>query len=192
MVERRAGEGEGPPSGESILAKEFISSILSHAKENLERDRALAPILFLRFQNGDHGIVPLELPKTTEEKEAYFKALGGAFRQAGRSIWEAVFVSETWFVAAEKGATLSFDVAPSRHPRRKEAITLVGGNAERTRFSMVVQPFSRDRRNRPVLERIAIEEYNVSATEGYKPVGLLDHLFPGRLGLFRDDPRLVE
>lgn len=191
MVEQRE-RGEQEQSSESILAKEFVTDILRGARTNLERDRALAPMLFLHFANREHDILPLDLPETTEAKEAYFAALGRGFRQAGRSIQEAVFVSETWFVMAEKNERLNLDVRPSQHPKRKEAIMVVGRDAERTRFSMVVHPFGRDRRNRPVFERPAIEEYNVSAESGTRPVGLLDHLFPRRMGLFRDDPRLVE
>lgn len=183
---------EERPGGESILAKESITAILQMARENLRRDGAVAPVLFLRLENSENGIVPLVLPATTEEKEAYFEGLGRACRQAGQNIQEALFVSETWFVMAEKEERLSLDVAPSRHPRRKEAITVVGRNAERTRFSFVVQPFYRDPQNHPIFGRPALEQYDISPAQGAQPIGVLDYLFPRRMGLFRDDPRLVE
>jgi hypothetical protein len=170
-AENRSNEG-------SILAREFVDRILWGAQENLSKDGALAPVLFVRFQSREGAIAPLSLPATTEEKEAYFAALGLSFRQTGRTIREALFLSETWYVAAEEGSPLNLDIAPSQHPSRQEAITLVGRNAERTRHTMLVQTFSRDRHNRPVMGQIEVAEYNATTEKGSGPVGLLDYLFP--------------
>lgn len=47
------------PVPESILERQFVEPILAGAKENLQRDGSLMPVLFLRMQNGEAGIVPL-------------------------------------------------------------------------------------------------------------------------------------
>jgi hypothetical protein len=182
MVEKAPSQETNPQRRESILSQEFVEMVLATAKENLKKDGSLAPVLFLRFRGGAHAIAQLlSLPSTTEEKEAYFATLGRGLQQAGHVLDEAVFVSESWYVAAEKGERLKLDVAPSQHPKRKEAITIVGRNAARTHFTMVVQTFGRDRRNQPVFGPLDIAEYNVSADKGPYPTGLLDHLFPRRI-----------
>ncbi len=178
MRERESPAESGPESGASILAQEFVEVILTMAQENLRRDGALAPVLFVRFQGGEQAITLLDLPATTEEKEDYLAALGLSFRQTGRVVEEALFVSETWYVAAEPGQRLNLDVAPSRHPRRQEAITIVGRNADRTRHTIVVQTFGRDRHQRPVLGRMEAAEYNTLSGQGSRPVGLVDYIFP--------------
>lgn len=75
----------------------------------------------------------------------YSAAIGRSFLAAGKRIVEARFLSETWYVDAEKDERLTFEIAPSKHPKRREAITIVGRDAPRTRYSMVIQPFVRDR-----------------------------------------------
>ncbi len=184
MTEREAAAEASPERGESILLQGFVEAVLTMAQENLRRHGALAPVLFVRFQGGEQAIAPLDLPATTEEKEAYLAALGLSFRQTGRVAEEALFVSETWYVAAEPGQRLNLDVAPGRHPRRQEAIAIVGRNAEHTRHTMVIQTFGRDRAHRPVLGRIEVAEYNAWSEPGSGPVGLLDHLFPRRTAGF--------
>lgn len=165
---------------ESILAQELIENILRQARQNLKKDGALSPMLFLRFKEGERGIMPLDLPDTHEERELYFRAIGLSFLSAGKMIEEALFVSETWYVSVEKEQRLSLDVAPSKHPRRREAITIVGRDQPRSRYSMVIQPFGRDGHQKPVFESLAVAEYNTFGTLTSGPVGLLDHLFPKR------------
>ena len=168
-----------------MLSREFVESVLAAAKENLRKDGSLVPVLFLCFKDGAHVITPLfSLPPATEDKEAYFSALGREIQRAGHILTEAIFVSESWYVAAEKGEQLNLDVPPSLHPKRKEAITIVGRDAARARFSMVVQPFGRDKESRPVFGPVEIAQYNSSAKSGLNPKGLLDHLFPRRIRIF--------
>src|SRR5437867_3347868 len=97
---------------ESILAMEFVRFVLGRAKENLRKDAALQPMLFVRFKSGESGIMPLALPVTTAQKEAYFAEIGLAMLKRGKRIDEAVFVSETWYVMAEQDERLTLDVAP--------------------------------------------------------------------------------
>ena len=171
-------EQEKPSQGESILAKAFVETVLTTAKGTLEKDGYVLPVLFLQFANGERGIFLLkELPDTTDEKQAYFTALGLFVRSARGGIREAVFVSEAWYVGLEdEGADL--EVAPSRHPDRQEAIVLVGRDAGGTHQTFAIQPFARDRQNQPVIGQRKMEEYNAPADEGSRAVGLIDHLFP--------------
>lgn len=165
---------------DTILAQPFVEGILGHARQNLKKDGSLAPVLFLQFQDGDGGILPLDLSEIYEERQMYFAAIGRSFVSAGKSIAEALFLSETWYVEAEKNERLTLDVAPSKHPRRREAITIVGRDAPRTRYTMVVQTFGRDSHQRPVFEQVDVAEYNTFGNPTSGPVGLLDQLFPRR------------
>jgi len=175
MVEREPSK-EASPSGESILAQEFVETILTAAQENLKEHGYLSPVLFLHLESGERLVSILPLPDTPEEKQMYFTDLGLAIRQAGQRIHEAVFASEAWYVEVKEESD-AFNVAPSQHPERREAITIVGRDALRTRFTFLVQPFSRDSQNQPVFEPVEMTRYNVPADEDYQPVGLIDHLF---------------
>jgi|SRR5581483_4135158 len=164
----------------SILSQEFAEGILRQAKQNLKKDGALSPMLFLQFKEGEGGIVPLDLPDTHEERAEYFAVIGATFQSQGKVIEEALFLSDTWYVSAEGEGRLSLDVAPSKHPKRREAITIIGRDAQRTRYTMVVQVYGRDRQHQPVFEPPALAEYNIFGTPTSGPVGLLDHLFAKR------------
>jgi len=178
-------EQEKPSQGESILAKEFVERVLVAARENLEKDGHLLPALFLQFANGERDIFLLkELPDTTDEKQAYFTALGLFVRSARGGIREAVFVSEVWYVGLEEEGA-DPEVAPSRHPGRQEAIVIVGRDAGGTRQTFAIQPFARDRQNQPVIGQRKMEEYNATTDDGPRAVGLIDHLFP------QDDGRVA-
>lgn len=165
---------------ESILGQEFVEGILNQARRNLEKDGSLVPVLFLLFKGGERGILPLALPETTAERQAYFRAIGLAFQSTRKPIAEALMVSETWYVAVDKDKPLSLDVRPSQHPKRREAITVMGRDAERSRYTAVIQLFHRDRHRHPVFEPITEADYNAFVTPGTGPVGLLDDLFPKR------------
>jgi hypothetical protein len=165
---------------ESILLQSFVEGILNQARQNLQKDGAVAPVLFLQFQDGEGGIMPLDLPDTHEERRLYFTAIGLAFLAEGKQVDEALFLSETWYVGADKNERLTPDVAPSEHPRRREAITIVGRDAARSRYTVVIQPFGRDKQQKPIFEALAVAEYNTFGTLTSGPVSLLDHLFPKR------------
>lgn len=159
--------------------------MLRQARLNLLRDGSLAPVLFVQFQNHEKGVLPLELPTDPEEKPEYFAIIGLVFASAGKQLNEALMLSETWYVSREEDAALTLEVRPSEHPQRKEAISMMGRNAQRTRYTFVVQPFGRDTRQRPVMERVAIAEYNIAQTAGVAAVGVLDYLFPHRTKFFQ-------
>ncbi len=166
------------------MEKSFAEGLLQQARLNLLRDGSLAPVLFVQFQEGEKGVLPLELPENADEKPGYFATLAVVFMGAGKQLNEALMLSETWYVSKEEDVNLSVDIRPSEHPQRKEAISLMGRNAAATRFTFVVQPFGRDLQQRPVMEQIAIAEYNIGQTTGITAVGLLDYLFPHRARVF--------
>lgn len=180
MMPQGAAPEEIKQHVESILEKKFVEVILQQARENLQKDGSLVPVLFLNLQDGQQALATLtQLPGTPEEKQLYFAEIGSTIRQGGQNIDEAVFLSESWYVDMQKGGNLA--LPPRQHPQRQEAIMLVGRNADRSRFTMVVQPFGRDRRNRPVFGKIELASYNQAADREAPPVGLLDYLFPGPL-----------
>ena len=172
-------ERERPSQGESILAQEFVETVLHAARVNLERDGALHPVLFLQLESREQMVMLLkEFPDTAGERQEYFTALGMALSHTGRRIDEAVFVSEAWYVGMEEGRT-EFDVAPSQHPERREAIVVMGRDAARTRLTHVLQPFHRRGQNQPIFDQRPMEEYNIPADRFPQAVGLVDHLFDG-------------
>ncbi len=175
-------EREQPSQSDSILAKEFVETVLEVARKNLERDGALHPVLFLELRNDEQLVMLLkEFPDTVEERQDYFTALGLALPHTGRRIDEAVFVSEAWYVGMEEGGT-EFDVAPSQHPERREAIVVMGRDAKRTRLTHVLQPFHRGEQNQPIFDQRVMEEYDIPADQFPEAVGLIDYLFTGERG----------
>ena len=175
-------EKEKPSQGESILGQEFVETVLTAARLNLERDGALHPVLFLQLESREQMVMLLkEFPDTVGERQEYFTALGMALSHTGRRIDEAVFVSEAWYVGMEEGRT-EFDVAPSQHPQRREAIVVMGRDAKRTRLTHVLQPFQRGDQNQPIFDQRVMEEYNIPADGFPQVVGLVDHLFAGEEG----------
>jgi hypothetical protein len=163
----------------SILTRDFVRGILRGAQQNLVHDGGLAPVLFLHMDNGESGMFALDLPPTHDEKAKYFAGLRFVIEHAGRRIDEALFVSESWYVSKKEGRELSTEIRPSEHPNRKEAIVLVGRDAEGTRQTLLVQTFTRDIQNRPVFGEVAVEEYHgPESRTDTRASGLLDYLFP--------------
>ena len=175
MVERPT-QKESNQTGDSILTQEFVEPILAVTKEFLKYNDHLGPALFLRMENEERSIVPLthfdDLKSMAERKE-YFISLGLSIRLSGMRIREAILVSEVWYVEPEEDA---LDAPPSKHPKRKEAISIVGRDSEGVRFIHVLQPFSRDDQNFPVYEAVEAD-FNVEFEEGNYPTSLIDHLF---------------
>lgn len=173
--------------GESILAQGFVEFVLDQAKEGIRVHGHLEPALFLRVESGERMIVPLTLLEhleTTGEKQEYFAALGLSARLAGHRVREALLVSEVWYVRPEED---TLNVAPSRHPKRKEAIVIVGRDAQGALLSHVIQPFGRGTQNQPVFEPLAVAEYSVSPEEEYQVTSLVDYLFDQPLLPDRND-----
>lgn len=173
MVERESFN-ETDESGESILAREFVEKVLMTAQENLKRQGSLLPALFLELESEGRALIAPELPPTSEERKRFFAALGLTIRLAGHRIREALFVSEVWFVTDED---TPLEVPPTEHPNRREAITIMGRDADHTRVTYVLQPFSRDQQNRPVFGPKEFEGYNEPTEKIPQRLDLIDALF---------------
>ena len=177
MVERGVPP-EAHPSGESILDQTFVEQLLDTARDNLKLEGHLPTALLLHFDSGRRVVTSPALPDTSDEKAAYFTTLGQSIRQAGQRIREALLVVESWYVDAREEPD-AFVVRPSYHPNRREVIAITGRNAQGTRHTFVVQPFTRGPDNEPVFEPLSEElaQYNVEAESGTYATGLLDDLF---------------
>jgi hypothetical protein len=176
-IEHESG-GERKGRQASILTRDFVRGILRGAQQNLVHDGGLAPVLFLRLDNDERGMLALDRPPTHDEKVKYFAGLAFVIEHAGRRIHEVLFVSESWYVSKEEGRELSTEIRPSQHPDRKEAIVLVGRDAKGTCQAFLVQPFTRDIHNRPVLGDVEVEEYHGPESQAdTRATGLVDYLF---------------
>lgn len=172
-------EREPSHQSESILGKEFVDIVLGAAKVNLEKDGELVPALFLRLDSGEQLVVALgDFPATSDEKRVYLSVVGMALSDTGRRINEAIFVCEAWYVSVKKEERADLKLPPSQHPKRQEAIVVMGRNRERTRLTHVLQPFQRDAQNRPVFDEVAMAAYNIPAEQTPQAFGLVDYLFP--------------
>ena len=159
---------------ESILSREFVSGIHTRAKENFRKDGYITPVLFFQFLLDERIVIPLDLPDTLEEKQAYFAAIGLATRRIGKRIYEALVISKIWYITNEDD---DFDLSPIQHPKRKEALQIIGRDYRGVRTTAILQPFFRDLQNRPVFEPPRFEQYNLPIETGIQPAGLLDYLF---------------
>lgn len=173
MSERR-GYIETGGKRESILSREFVNGIHALSKENFRKYRYIAPALIFQFVYDERIVIPLDLPETVEEKQAYFSAIGLAARRLGKRIYEALVVSSSWYITNE---VEWFSHPPIQHPNRKEALQIIGRDYRGERTTILLQPFVRDTDNRPIFEAPRIEQYNFPIKTGIKPVGLLDYLF---------------
>jgi hypothetical protein len=175
MVER-GPRNEPLRNSETILTKDFVKQIFHDAREHLGKFDGLPTTLFVLLDNNDHVLFPLTIPETHEEKCAYFGLLGFSIQDSGRQIQEAILVAESWYVGKPE-IDAHLDVAPSQHPNRKEAITLVGRDVTGLRSVYAIQPFDRDVQNKPVFEPLALDQFDGSAPTEYYSAGLLDYLF---------------
>ena len=174
MVER-GPRNEPLRNSETILTEDFVKQILHDARDHLRKFGGLPTTIFALLDNGDHVLFPLFIPETHEEKCAYFGLLGFSIQDSDRQVQEAILVAESWYVGKPEKDDLK--VAPSEHPERKEAITLVGRDATESRSVFAIQPFSRDAQNKPVFEPLVLDQFDGSAPTEYYSTGLLDYLF---------------
>jgi hypothetical protein len=161
---------------ESILTAENVQQILKVAKENLMRDGAVQPVLFLHLTTGEHLVTPVELSGTTQDKIRYINHVGFSLWQSGKVVAEAIMLAEGWFVSAKESG-LDLTVPPSQHPERREALVLIGRDADRTRITSVVQPFNRDENGKPVWQALEMTAFNTPPSRDMQMVGLLDYFF---------------
>ena len=160
----------------SILAKAVVDAHLRTARQNLERDGFLQPALFLHLAGDQTLVMPLSLPKTSEQKASYFLHIGRYLVERGLVPSEALLLSESWWVAVQE-APAALEIPPSEHPSRRQAIILIGRSADNRRYAQVVQPYTRDAHKRPVWQPVQFAVYEEDKTAEFSSVGLLDYLF---------------
>ena len=160
----------------TILGQRLGEAQLRAAKQHLEREGVLQPLLYVLIAGDTALEMPLTLPDTPEMKAKYFFGIGRQLDERGFQPREAVLVSESWFVAVQQ-APAAIDFPPSKHPSRQEAIVLIGRSADNRRFTQVVQPFTRDKHNRPVWQAMPMAVYDETQTPDKGSAGLLDTFF---------------
>lgn len=159
----------------SILNKSFIDGILETARQDLERDGNLLSVIFLKFDNNQVCVVGINMPGTSEERRVAIHAIQQKMAAQGL-IQEAVMMVDTWYVAGQDD-TGGLSRMPSQHPRRQEAIVIVGRNAANNRSSSVLQPYSHNQTGGLRWHKLAIAQYNQPSDEAIQVMGLLDDLF---------------
>ena len=163
-------------TNKTILVQKLVEAMLHSARWKLARDGGLQPVLYVLIVGDTALEMPLTLPDTSEMKAKYFFGIGRHLHERGLQPREAVLVSESWFVAVRQ-APAAMDFPPSEHPSRQEAIVLIGRSADNRRFTQVVQPFTRDKQNRPVWQAMPMAVYDETQTPGKGSAGLLDYFF---------------
>jgi hypothetical protein len=160
----------------SILTKPKVDKMLEVARQNVEQDGSLQPVLFLQLAGREVLHMPLSLPDTFEEKARYFLGVNFHLHKLGLTLRAAVFCAETWFVNAQN-APAAMKVPPSEHPARQEAIVAIGRSADNQRHTLVIQPFTRDKLNRPLWLPLPLAQYDEARTNQNRAYGILDCLF---------------
>lgn len=161
-----------------LLSKEFIDAVLNNMRGNLERDGYIHPMLLIypfALSDVDVTMVPLKLPDDSQKQAQYFKSIGHRLLRTGCIPTEAIFLSESWYVNNQT-APAARRMLPHEHPTRQEAIIIAGRNAYNTRSSSVVQPFTRDKNNRPVWQKLSVAVYD-EPSSGSTTVQVLDYFF---------------
>lgn len=165
-------------SKRSILSKQEIDKIMHAARECMENGNCLNQLLLLQVARDRFLHMPLNLKGDADAKSVQLFTIGASLHAQGLSPHAALLLSESWFVKPlEAPAAMQF--APSKHPARQEAIIIVGRSADNQRYSQVVQPFTRDMRNKPVWQPLLFATYDEPRTPGDGPIGILDLLFDG-------------
>ena len=157
----------------SILTKKTIQDVLVIAKDNLEKDGSLLPVIHVNCK-GKIVIVGLPLDDLIDRRKL-FTGLGIKLRNAVGEIDEALFVSETWYYKADKDEKL--DIRPSQHPNKKEAIMLVGRNKSGKKQVLAMQPYIKVKGKYVYLKK------DVDADGA---TGVLDYLFDANVAKLKE------
>ncbi len=158
-----------------LLEKEALLGLLINGRTAIEKFGTLQPMLFSELSNGERIMCPLRLPDESSEQYQKFNTLGKQIRSQCGSIETAVAMLEIWIVYGNEAPDIK-KYRPSQHPCRREAIVLVGRNADKTRLVIVIQTFTRDEHNAPVWSKpkTVISD---SGDGGMVAEGLIDALF---------------
>ncbi len=162
----------------SILAKQEIHDILQAAKQWMRNGQCLKQLLLVQVAGDRFLHMPVNLEGDADAKSVQLFTIGASLHSQGLTPIAALLLSESWFVMPlETPAAMEF--APSKHPARQEAIIIVGRSADNKRYSQVIQPFTRDEREKPVWQPLLLESYDEPRTSHDGPTGILDFLFDG-------------
>ena len=165
-------------SNRSILAREEIDKIMQITKQCAEDGQPVEQLLLLQVASNRFLHMPLTLEGDADAKSVHLFTIGASLRAQGLTPSAALLLSESWFVKPlEAPAAMQF--APSKHPARQEAIIIVGRSADNRRYSQVIQPFTRDARNKPIWQPLLLATYDEPRTPQDGPTGILDFLFDG-------------
>lgn len=165
-------------SNRSILAKEEIDKIMRVAQDCMKKGQDAPQVLLLQVAGDRFLHMPLNLKGDADAKSLQLFTIGASLHAQGCIPIAALLISGSWFVKPlEAPAAMQF--APSKHPSRQEALIMIGRSADNKRYSQVVQPFTRDTRNRPVWQPPVVAMYDEPRTPHDGPTGILDFLFEG-------------
>lgn len=164
---------------ESLLSEKHARLVMQDAKAYLRQYGGIPATLLMNLNDGKQLRLPLALPQTHQEKVVYFEILGASVRRLRKEIREAVLLSESWYVE-KPNIDPTLKIAPSKHPNRKEAITLVGRDHTGQKSIFALQPFGRDAQQQPLFEPLQLQQFDGKDPSAVYWVGLLDYLFPVR------------
>jgi hypothetical protein len=159
----------------TLLAKPFADAVLEKAKENLVTYGALTPVLFLRFVSGRWTIKALQFPETHERKILYILRLRLELHRQQGPIQEALILSEGWYEEVARASQIWAILR--KKAARREGVVLVGRDADRQRYTHVVQPFHRSTSGSIVFEPLTLARYERAYVAQPGPAGLVDYLF---------------
>jgi hypothetical protein len=165
-------------SKRSILSREEIDKILKVARDCMENGQCLKQLLLIQVAGDRFLHMPIHLEGDADAKSVQLFTIGASLHAQGLTPTAALLLSESWFVKPLE-APAAMEFAPSKHPARQEAIIIIGRSADNKRYSQVIQPFTRDEREKPVWQPLLLEDYDEPRTSHDGPTGILDYLFDG-------------
>lgn len=159
-----------------LLNRKHITKLLELAKNNLQKDGQLTPVLFFTTEKepAKIGITPLELNILEHDKKAYyFMAVSEAIQKVtGSKIKEAVFISDAFMLKLSKTDKIENQTLPiSQNPLKIETITLCGRNDTGNITAFANVPYSR------AGKFIVFEKPQVLISKKADTIGLIDYLF---------------
>jgi hypothetical protein len=160
---------------ESLLTREYVQGILNIETGCLDKGISCVPKVLVKLHSGKSGILTIpEMGSDSNRKRLIFYALGRKLRAEHGGIREAVFIVDSWIIDASTPGSTKF--APSQHPAREEAIVIVGRNEDKSCSLIAIQPFDRDKKEKPIWQEPII---SISGEGGYSYEGILDDFFTG-------------
>ena len=126
-----------------------IEKIAENAKQLLEKDKELSPILFIEDTDGKETAIDLRGLGSDEKHDKYvmMKSAGILTARKKIKVKEIVLVAESW-IAMVKGKGINKEnvenIIPSEYPDRKEAIVISSWDISNNKKKMHMQVFERE------------------------------------------------